>query len=720
MAATPPPSVTPVPTPVPVRGDRSTFSARLDAFITWLATGVTQLAALVANCYANAVDAFDSALLAADQVGLAADQVALAADEADRAEQAADVAVGAANYQGEYSALTSYTRGQSTSYLGGIFYAKKTNLGITPVDGADWLAQAQQRGSGGSAVSAPLTLTNTSDGALSVATTTTGQAVKLPDATTFSEGVGSFAIKNTGGFDLLVRDFTGVLLAFVRPGESVSASLVDDSTSAGVWSFVNSCSLGISAAQYFSVSAVNRQLHTISLNGGRVLHLFGNTDLYGVVYDEVNNTWGSATLIASTISTAAFRAAFISNDLVLVVYCTATSTVGRTLSISGTSITVNTAATQSTNPITSVLVVSDTTKFYNLVSTGGSYVFAGVGGSNVRTIAFTISGTSVSVGSTVSIATTTTPNAIVAVTASGAVVVFSPVSNTQYVAQPYTVSGTTLTAGTSVTITVTAVYREYKAQSTTNGRLLVAYATNGQSSATSASLISVSANVATASTVVTGLSNAESLTFGDFAPLGGEKYVLGSSNSTPDLAVLVNTTGTLTVQGTLTIPDATRNGYVYVISSTQFFIGIPSTAPYRYTQYKVDVPVNPAGAPTILKVVTAPMRQINAGTTTQVGTAFPLPKLEDGSRNPVSLIKNGKVAAGILATDAAPLSSSSHTPAEIAVIADEVIFIERATTTHSIQGGFMSLGSSESKSWVMSYAPSSTVNFSIAQVEFAG
>lgn len=56
-----------------------------------------------------------------------------------QAELAAQTAVGAANYQGDYSAVITYLTGQSVSYLGQRFIAKKSNLGITPVDGPDWL-----------------------------------------------------------------------------------------------------------------------------------------------------------------------------------------------------------------------------------------------------------------------------------------------------------------------------------------------------------------------------------------------------------------------------------------------------------------------------------------------------------------------------------------------------------------------------------------------------
>lgn len=65
MAATPPPGYTPPPADLPQRGDRATFSNRVDAWVTWFSTVIlTQLAAIVANAYANALDAAASAAAA--------------------------------------------------------------------------------------------------------------------------------------------------------------------------------------------------------------------------------------------------------------------------------------------------------------------------------------------------------------------------------------------------------------------------------------------------------------------------------------------------------------------------------------------------------------------------------------------------------------------------------------------------------------------------------
>lgn len=102
MAQTPPPAVTPFTDEAPVRHQRATFSLRLDAFVTWLFSGVSEVVAVVTNCYDNAVDAYQSAvaaaasaLAAANQVTLSAEQVALATIQANAAASSAATAVAA-------------------------------------------------------------------------------------------------------------------------------------------------------------------------------------------------------------------------------------------------------------------------------------------------------------------------------------------------------------------------------------------------------------------------------------------------------------------------------------------------------------------------------------------------------------------------------------------------------------------------------------------------
>ncbi|MBC3920358.1 hypothetical protein H8L32_23040 [Undibacterium sp. CY18W] len=101
---TTPPSYTPPPANLPQRGDRTTFSNRVDAFISWLGTGMTDMGALTANAYANALAAFNSATAASTSEGNAANSATTAntfktaaADSATAAAASAAMANSAVN-----------------------------------------------------------------------------------------------------------------------------------------------------------------------------------------------------------------------------------------------------------------------------------------------------------------------------------------------------------------------------------------------------------------------------------------------------------------------------------------------------------------------------------------------------------------------------------------------------------------------------------------------
>lgn len=118
MAQTAPPAITAAPTPAPQRNDRTTFSARVDAFVTWLIAAVAQFAAVATNVYNNAVDAYNSA-------------VAAAASQA--------VATAAANFKGTYASRAGAAAvPYSVSHLGK-FWMLLSNLAdvTTKVPGTD-------------------------------------------------------------------------------------------------------------------------------------------------------------------------------------------------------------------------------------------------------------------------------------------------------------------------------------------------------------------------------------------------------------------------------------------------------------------------------------------------------------------------------------------------------------------------------------------------------
>jgi len=157
MAATPPPGYTPPPADLPQRGDRATFSDRVDAWVTWFSTVIlTQLAAIVANAYANALDGAASAVAAAgyrdtaltyrNAAEAARDTALTYRNAAQAAQTAAETARDAAqNYAAALTATstTSLVIGVGTKIFttqaGKQFTANQTLKAVNPTNAAQWM-----------------------------------------------------------------------------------------------------------------------------------------------------------------------------------------------------------------------------------------------------------------------------------------------------------------------------------------------------------------------------------------------------------------------------------------------------------------------------------------------------------------------------------------------------------------------------------------------------
>lgn len=113
----PAPTITPLPTPPSRSQSPETFSTDADAFLGALPDFATE-----ANDQADYLDDLAAAVDA----------------DATAASNAAAVAIGASNYQGDYSAGTTYQIGQSVSYNSYRWVAKTVNTGVAPADGANW------------------------------------------------------------------------------------------------------------------------------------------------------------------------------------------------------------------------------------------------------------------------------------------------------------------------------------------------------------------------------------------------------------------------------------------------------------------------------------------------------------------------------------------------------------------------------------------------------
>ena len=207
-------------------------------------------------------------------------------------------------------------------------------------------------GAGGAAATGSVVLTSSSGAMQLITSTALGQSVTLPDATTLSEGIPIFNIKNVGPYEMLLLDGAGNRVGVIGAGGYAICSLFDNSNAAGTWQ--------ISGIQYsavfetFNLSIArntDQPIQYLEIDTGKHLFVFvesATNRIYGVIYDETTNTSGAATLIRALPGTPGPQPvgiARISATQALIVSCAgannSTAAEAVVLSISGTTITVN-------------------------------------------------------------------------------------------------------------------------------------------------------------------------------------------------------------------------------------------------------------------------------------------------------------------------------------------------------------------------------------------
>lgn len=449
-------------------------------------------------------------------------------------------------------------------------------------------------GSGGATASGSVTLTSASSGAQSITPSTWGQSVTLPNATTMTKAACLFNIRNAGGYPLKVVNAAGTSLGFIFPNKSAVIGLADNSTSAGVWTADSLEPMALTAensATGLTTFNASYSLY-LRLDADRCLFTFGyqGDNLYGVVFNQTTQTWGATTLLRSAASE--HTTCLMSTDLVLLVSCANNSTALQavTLSISGTTITVNTPASKTITAISTF--TPDAASVYSndaLVLVGTTALctyFTNV--NTIKMLAFTVSGTTVTIGNEASLTGTSQTVKIYAVSSSVALT-FSTTAATSVTVRPWTVSGVTLTGGTAATVTNGAnIYRVLPI--TANNRwALLTYSSN-----LNCSIISVSGTTASASTVA-AISSPYITTVIDACDMivSGSKVIIGASNSSgfPAFNIVTDNSGTASAGTVASVPSlgVFSNSYAYTAlfttgSTAVFAVNKSGT----YSQFNVD------------------------------------------------------------------------------------------------------------------------------------
>lgn len=378
---------------------------------------------------------------------------------------------------------TDWTISNGLSAGGGLPAITNADIGKAVVVAAGPVfALAATRGSD-AAVQAPNTTIATGAAAvLTVTPTSYGQWVKLPDATGYAKGLGVLQLRNGGGYDLTVLDNAGTPVTFIHAGEAAVFSLADISSAAGVWVVSGGDLVGAVVAAdipHGLSSPTNLAVReVIELDADReLLILCSSVATQAIVWNNATGLFGALATVRThdggnrvrAIKSAANQALVISSD-------STTAVQGVVLSISGTAITVNTAA-----PFTAAAAMATATAagaYGDLVPVvGQGFVYSYARSSNVNGLrAITITGTTVAFGAEALINSAFVGNSTIPVFDMGSsriAVIYAASAATPLTCAPYTVSGTTLTVGTPATVANMGANDSFIACKLLSGRIAV-------------------------------------------------------------------------------------------------------------------------------------------------------------------------------------------------------------------------------------------------------
>jgi hypothetical protein len=342
--------------------------------------------------------------------------------------------------------------------------APGANGNVLQSNGTAWTSAALSVGISNIVTATGNTTLTSTPTLLRITPTNYGTTVTLPDATTMSVGTGKFTIQNLSEYHVRIVNASKTLLGFVYSFGTVNIDLASAATSAGTWVLNNATRLGISA--YYADSAglitslLGNDVRVLELDSDRQFYLFASQTnlLYGQVYNQTTNTFGSPTLIRNTANVSGNAGiALINANAILVVSIPQAGTAGQAvvLSISGTTITVNTA----TSFTSADSLASFSMQFFRAIPSGGFiYGYGGSGFLNIQLVPISVSGTTPSVGTEVTAFTSVTPvTTTFAHTATDKLILFcGGDQGNQGGFRAFSLSGNTITSGSLVNTSISA------------------------------------------------------------------------------------------------------------------------------------------------------------------------------------------------------------------------------------------------------------------------
>jgi hypothetical protein len=326
-------------------------------------------------------------------------------------------------------------------------------------------------------------------------------------------------------------------------------------------------------------TAATPAMQAVSLDGTKELMLvYSSSSLQAVVWD--GSAFGTMVLVRSGNfgSVTNIAAVAISSTSVLVSSLASSATALETvvLSITGTTITVNTAVATTLAAASSL--INANTRF---VTCGSSYVLNYQNATNPCFRAITVSGTTPTIGSELALTSGNTnyPHSY-AYTSSVLLSLSSDPTLSSLYAQPISVSGTTLTLGTVATTAINTA--AFVSGVLSSGRVAIAF----NNSAVYGGVISVTGTVASISV------SATSLVIGTVFPVmqiyGSQAFVLAGITNTSQIGLLTDTAGVASFGATPVTIGGSGARMVGYLSTGKVFLSITTAGNSTYYQYGIS------------------------------------------------------------------------------------------------------------------------------------
>jgi hypothetical protein len=373
--------------------------------------------------------------------------------------------------------------GTGLTALGTSLQSLRVNSGATALEFAT--ASAGFNGATTTSSAVDITLTSVSTQVQYISMTVADKKVILPDATTLTSGGVVYQIYNNGTLKFAIADSAGNDIGTVsgKATTAISVWLIDKTTSKGLWALGTSNSavptLSTLIATPSSVVGTAPQVAMVSSTAGFILYqdASNNAKLIGFSVSGSTITYGTA------VTLTAMGAGYVFNSMTNSIVAIDSSTIaacysysdgtnfyvkGVAATISGTTVTAgtvvnifNTGTVTPGYPSTSITKLS-TGKF------GIAYTDTSSGSGVGKYIAGTISGTTITLGSAITISSTGTNQYHTtwghnAIATDKAIVSFSGDASLHIVS----VSGTTCTKGTTFSSGVSLVSSFYSPDGTT-------------------------------------------------------------------------------------------------------------------------------------------------------------------------------------------------------------------------------------------------------------